>query len=76
MGQLSFNQYRDRYMMEFYHKTKGKKFIYEGVEIAKYQVFATIFARYRAGNSEVEIILVRDGKDNNFLLVIKEAACK
>ncbi|MFA5299919.1 MAG: hypothetical protein WC389_17170 [Lutibacter sp.] len=68
---LSFDQYRNKYLLTFYRQTARKHFLYKGVKVDKFEVFSTLYNRYLKGNSIKEIDLVISGMSHDFTLVSK-----
>ena len=71
MRTLSFNQYREKYMLTFYKRLNKKKILYKDEECGKFEAFATLYARHAKGNSEKEIELVLSGMSADFSIANK-----
>jgi hypothetical protein len=68
---LTFNQYREKFQLQFYKRTIGKSFIYNGDIVHKFEVFATLYNRHKNGNSVKEIELLLSGMSQDFTMVPK-----
>jgi hypothetical protein len=69
---LSFDQYRNKHLLEFYRQTARKQVLYKGVKVDKFEAFSTLYDRYLKGNSIREIDLVISGMSRDFTLVRKD----
>jgi hypothetical protein len=68
---LSFDQYRNKHLLEFYRQTTRKQVLYKGVKVYKFEAFSTLYDRYLKGNSIKEIDLVLSGMSHDFTIIPK-----